>query len=65
MFKHEDLQKFGRKLKKKVSNFHPRENMGRGSETQLQLDELQLVNITYMWAYVKIYQGCRVIKCIN
>ena len=32
MFKHEDLQIFGRRFKKNVSNFHPRENMGRGSK---------------------------------
>ena len=26
-------------IKKKVSNFHPYEDVGRGSETQLQVDE--------------------------
>ena len=39
MFKHQDLQMLGLKLKQIMSNFHPREVVGRGSETQLHVDE--------------------------
>ena len=33
------LQMFGLKLNKYMSNFHPLEVVGRGSETQLQVGE--------------------------
>ena len=39
MFKHQDLQMFGLKLNKYMSNFHPLEVVGRGCETQLQVGE--------------------------
>ena len=38
MFKHKDLQMFGRKIKKNMTNFHQLEVVGRVSETQLQVD---------------------------
>ena len=39
VFKHEDLQIFGLKIKKNTSNFYSLEVVGRGSETQLQVGE--------------------------
>ena len=39
VFKNQDLQVSGPKLNKYLSNFHPLEVMGRGSETQLQVGE--------------------------
>ena len=39
MFKHQDLQMFGFKLNKYMSNFQPLEVVGRGSETQHQVAE--------------------------
>ena len=38
MFKQQDLQMFGLKLSK-LSNFHPLEVVGHGSETQIQVSE--------------------------
>ena len=38
MFKHQELYMFVIKLKN-MSNFHPLEVVGRGSETQLQVGE--------------------------
>ena len=39
VFKHQDLQMFGLKFEKK-SSFHPFEVVGRGSETQLQVNDI-------------------------
>ena len=38
-FKHQYLQMYSRKSNKYLSNFHPLEVVGRGSETQLQVGE--------------------------
>ena len=38
-FKHQYLQMFGLTLNEYMSNFHPLEVVGRGSETQLQVGE--------------------------
>ena len=37
VFKHQDLQMFGSKIKQIQSNFHSLEVVGRGHETQLQV----------------------------
>ena len=37
MFEHPNLQIFGPKFNKYMSNFHPLEVVGRGSKTQLQV----------------------------
>ena len=38
MFKHQDLKMFGSEMKQIImSNFHPLEVVGRGSEIQLQV----------------------------
>ena len=39
MFKYNNLQMFGLKLNRDVSYFHPLVVVGRGSETQLEVDE--------------------------
>ena len=39
MFKHEDLQIVAYKLNKCMNIFHPPEVVGRGSETQLRVDD--------------------------
>ena len=39
VIKHQDLQIFGPKLNKYMSNFQPLEAVDRGSETQLQVAE--------------------------
>ena len=39
VFKHQNLQMFGLKLKNNMSNFHLPEVVGRGCETQLQVGE--------------------------
>ena len=43
VLKHQDLQMFSLKLNT-LSNFHPLDVVGRGSETQLQVDE----NLNYL-----------------
>ena len=53
MLKHQVMQLFGRYLKK-ISIFHPLEVVGRGSETQLQIDKLLSDNTLYIVCLLSI-----------
>ena len=50
VFKHQDLQMFWLKLTN-ISNFHPLQVVGRGSETQLQVGE----NSNYLIKIILIF----------
>ena len=51
MFNHQNLQMFYAKVKN-ISNFHPLEVVGRGSETQLQVGENIFFYCSALWVKV-------------
>ena len=59
MFKYLDWIMFGLKLNKYVSKFHPLEDVGRGSDTHLQVGE----NLNYITLTVEVINDGMFFRC--